>query len=136
VLRRMLRRVVRNLRLLGADRPVITELVTTTCTLMGESYPSLRTDQARVEAVAAQEEEAFLTTLRTGSALFDKVVADVAASGQKIVPGDEAFTLHDTYGFPIDLTLEMAREQGLDVDEDGFRRLMGEQTRPCEARCA
>jgi alanyl-tRNA synthetase len=127
VLRRMLRRVIRNLRLLGADDPGMTELVSTAIDVMGPSYPELVTDEVRIEAVAGQEEESFLATLRTGSTRFDKVVADVRGSGSKTVPGDEAFALHDTYGFPIDLTLEMAREQGLTVDEDGFRRLMDEQ---------
>jgi alanyl-tRNA synthetase len=127
VLRRMLRRVVRNLRLLGADRPALTELVTLTCTAMAESYPELASDQVRIEAVAAQEEEAFLATLRTGSTLFDKAITDVREGGGTQLPGAQAFALHDTYGFPIDLTLEMAREQGLSVDEEGFRRLMDEQ---------
>jgi alanyl-tRNA synthetase len=127
VLRRMLRRVIRNLRLLGAENPGMTQLVSTAIEVMGPSYPELVTDEVRIEAVAGQEEESFLSTLRTGSSRFDKVVADVRGSGSKTVPGDEAFALHDTYGFPIDLTLEMAREQGLSVDEDGFRRLMDEQ---------
>src|SRR3954454_877752 len=116
VLRRMLRRVVRNLRLLGADRPAIGELITTASTLMGASYPELITDQARIVAIAVQEEESFLATLRTGSTLFERVVGDVRSAGGSTVPGEQAFTLHDTYGFPIDLTLEMAREAGLSVD--------------------
>jgi alanyl-tRNA synthetase len=136
VLRRMLRRVVRNLRLLGTDRPALTELVAKSCAEMGESYPELLTDQVRIEAVAAQEEESFLSTLRTGSALFERVVDDVRSSGAATVSGDQAFTLHDTYGFPIDLTLEMAREQGLHVDEDGFRRLMQEQRGKAKADAA
>src|SRR3954449_2683142 len=127
VLRRMLRRVVRNLRLLGTDRPALTELVAKSCAEMGESYPELLTDQVRIEAVAAQEEESFLATLRTGSTMFDRIVSDVRSGGSTEFPGDQAFALHDTYGFPIDLTLEMAREQGLNVDEDAFRRLMDEQ---------
>ena len=136
VLRRMLRRVVRNLRLLGADGPALDGLVSRTCSLMGESYPELRTDQSRIQAVAAQEEESFLSTLRTGSALFDRVVDDVRRGGATTVSGDQAFTLHDTYGFPIDLTLEMAREQGLEVDESGFRRLMQEQRDKAKADAA
>jgi alanyl-tRNA synthetase len=123
----LLRRVIRNLRLLGADHAVVTELVSRTCTLMGPSYPELVTDQVRIEAVAANEEESFLTTLRTGSTMFDRIASDVRGTGATTFPGAEAFALHDTYGFPIDLTLEMAREQGLSVDEDGFRRLMDEQ---------
>ena len=127
VLRRLLRRVIRNLRLLGADRPAITDLVGRTCAVMGASYGELVTDQVRIEAVAAQEEESFLATLRTGSTMFDRIVGDVRGRGSATFPGDQAFALHDTYGFPIDLTLEMAREQGLEVDEGGFRRLMEEQ---------
>src|SRR5206468_9640648 len=96
---------------------------------MGESYPELLTDQVRIEAVAAQEEESFLATLRTGSTLFDRVVDEVKGGGGATVSGEQAFTLHDTYGFPIDLTLEMAREQGLEVDEGEFRRLMDGQRR-------
>jgi alanyl-tRNA synthetase len=127
VLRRILRRVIRNLRLLGADRPAVTELVAQACEVMGPSYAEVLSDQVRIEAVAAQEEESFLSTLRTGSAMFDRIVDDLGKQGTRTVPGEQAFSLHDTYGFPIDLTLEMAREQGLDVDEDGFRRLMDEQ---------
>ncbi|MBV9293302.1 MAG: alanine--tRNA ligase [Frankiales bacterium] len=135
VLRRMLRRVVRNLRLLGADRPALTELVAKTCEVMGPSYSELLTDQVRIEAVAAQEEESFLSTLRTGESLFAKAAAEAtstdatSSTATGLISGEQAFTLHDTYGFPIDLTLEMAREQGLSVDEDGFRRLMDEQRR-------
>ena len=127
VLRRMLRRVIRNLRILGADRPAIGDLVETACTLMGESYPEVRAEFGRIVAVAAQEEDSFLSTLRTGSARFDQVAGTAKRSGAASVSGEDAFTLHDTYGFPIDLTIEMAREQGLSVDEDEFRRLMQEQ---------
>jgi alanyl-tRNA synthetase len=127
VLRRMLRRVVRNLRILGADRPAIGELVDTACSLMGESYPEVSKESGRIVAVAAQEEDSFLSTLRTGSARFDQVAGNAKQSGSVSVSGEDAFTLHDTYGFPIDLTIEMAREQGLSVDEDEFRRLMQEQ---------
>src|SRR3954470_23312057 len=105
VLRRLLRRVIRNLRLLGADRPAITELVGKTCEVMGASYGELVTDQVRIEAVAAQEEESFLATLRTGSTMFDRIVGEARGSGTTTFPGDQAFALHDTFGFPIDLTL-------------------------------
>jgi alanyl-tRNA synthetase len=127
VLRRMMRRTIRTLRLLGVDRSGLDELVSLACGVMGPSYPELVTDGPRIEAVAAAEEEAFLATLRTGSVLFDKISGEVRDAGSSTVPGEQAFLLHDTYGFPIDLTLEMAREQGLGVDEDGFRRLMEEQ---------
>ena len=83
--------------------------------------------------MAVQEEAAFLQTLRTGTQIFDLAAAEVRSNGGGILPGDQAFELHDTYGFPIDLTLEMAREQGLDVDEEGFRRLMAEQRERAKA---
>jgi alanyl-tRNA synthetase len=127
VLRRLLRRVIRNLRILGADRPVVTELIARTCQVMGASYPELVSDQVRIEAVSAQEEESFLSTLRTGSTMFERIATDVRGHGSTTVPGDQAFALHDTYGFPIDLTIEMAQEHGLSVDETEFRRLMDEQ---------
>jgi alanyl-tRNA synthetase len=127
VLRRMIRRTVRTLRLLGVDQPAMADLVSLACELMGASYPALTQSADRIEAVAAQEEESFSSTLRTGSVLFDRVSEDLRGAGASVVPGEQAFLLHDTYGFPIDLTLEMAREQGLEVDEPGFRRLMEEQ---------
>jgi alanyl-tRNA synthetase len=127
VLRRMIRRTVRTLRLLGVQQAAIGDLVALACDLMAPSYPAIEESAARIEAVATQEEESFLATLRTGSVLFEKVASDLREGGGETVPGDQAFLLHDTYGFPIDLTLEMAREQGLTVDEAGFRRLMDEQ---------
>jgi alanyl-tRNA synthetase len=127
VLRRMIRRTVRTLRLLGVEKPAMAELVALTCEVLAPCFPVLADTASRIEAVAAQEEESFLATLRTGSALFDRLSGDLRREGSVTVPGAEAFLLHDTYGFPIDLTLEMAREQGLQVDEPGFRRLMEEQ---------
>jgi alanyl-tRNA synthetase len=127
VLRRMIRRTVRTLRLLGVEQPVMFDLVSLASELMTPSFPALADSQDRIAAVALQEEESFLATLRTGSVLFDRVASDLSRSGTTTVPGEQAFLLHDTYGFPIDLTLEMAREQGLSVDEPGFRRLMEEQ---------
>jgi alanyl-tRNA synthetase len=129
VLRRMLRRVVRMLRLLGADQPALGDLVRKACEVMGPSYPEIIEHTDRIVAVGAQEETSFLATLRSGSTLFDRIAGEVRAEGGSQLPGDQAFLLHDTFGFPIDLTLEMAREQGLGVDEAGFRRLMSEQRR-------
>ncbi len=127
VLRRMLRRVVRMLRLLGADQPALGELVGKACEVMAPSYAEVGESRERVVSVAVKEETTFLATLRSGSALFDRIADEVRSGGGSQLPGDQAFQLHDTFGFPIDLTLEMAREQGLSVDEDGFRRLMAEQ---------
>ncbi|MDQ1688389.1 MAG: alanyl-tRNA synthetase [Frankiaceae bacterium] len=127
VLRRIMRRVVRTMRLLGAHDPTMSSLVDASVAAMGPSYEELFTSRARIETVAVNEEESFLATLRTGTTLFDTAAGEVRSSGGRTLGGDKAFQLHDTYGFPIDLTIEMAREQGLEVDEDGFRRLMQEQ---------
>jgi len=127
VLRRLLRRIVRSARLLGAEKPVIGEFMKVVSELMAPSYPELAIDFARIENVAVGEETAFLKTLSTGSRLFTDAVDEVQAKGGKTFPGSDAFKLHDTYGFPIELTLEMAAEAGLAVDQDGFRALMAEQ---------
>ncbi|MFI6866412.1 alanine--tRNA ligase [Nocardia sp. NPDC050406] len=127
VLRRLLRRIVRSARILGAEKPVMAEFMKVVSDLMAPSYPELATDFRRIETVAVGEETAFLKTLNTGSKLFDETVDEVKAKGGKKIAGSDAFTLHDTYGFPIDLTLEMAAEAGLEVDEDGFRSLMAQQ---------
>ncbi|MGA5196861.1 alanine--tRNA ligase [Streptomyces exfoliatus] len=127
VLRRIMRRAVRNMRLLGATGPVVQELVDTVINTMGEQYPELITDRKRIETVALAEEAAFLKALKGGTNILDTAVTETKASGGTVLSGDKAFLLHDTWGFPIDLTLEMASEQGLSVDEDGFRRLMKEQ---------
>ena len=127
VLRRLLRRVVRSMRLLGVAEPVLPELLPISRDLMAESYPEVSTDWARISQIAYGEEDAFRRTLTTGTQIFDLAVADARTAQQTTLSGDRAFQLHDTYGFPIDLTLEMAAEQGLNVDETGFRRLMQEQ---------
>ncbi len=127
VLRRILRRVVRTMRMLGAPDPTIGDLVGVAITAMVPQYPELVTQRARIETICTAEEAAFDSTLRTGTTIFDTAVADLARSGATTLPGEQAFALHDTYGFPFDLTLEMAAEQGVSVDEDGFRRLMKEQ---------
>ncbi|NLG54653.1 MAG: alanine--tRNA ligase, partial [Rhodococcus sp.] len=127
VLRRLLRRIVRSARLLGAERPSMREFMTVVRDTMAPSYPVLATDFDRIATVAVGEETAFLKTLASGSRLFETAAEEVKAAGKSVIGGDEAFALHDTYGFPIDLTLEMAAEAGLSVDEDGFRSLMAEQ---------
>ncbi|MFI8931894.1 alanine--tRNA ligase [Streptomyces sp. NPDC053474] len=133
VLRRIMRRAIRNMRLLGATGPVVAELVDTVITTMGEQYPELLTDRKRIETVALAEEAAFLKALKGGTNILDTAVSETKAAGSRVLPGDKAFLLHDTWGFPIDLTLEMAAEQGLTVDEDGFRRLMKEQRERAKA---
>ena len=128
VLRRLLRRAVRSMRLLGVEDPVFPELLPVSRDAMSPSYPEVASDFSRISQIAYAEEEAFRRTLSAGTTILDTAVAKVqAASGTASCPGEQAFALHDTYGFPIDLTLEMAAEQGVAVDEAGFRRLMAEQ---------
>ncbi|MDH6114270.1 alanyl-tRNA synthetase [Kitasatospora sp. MAP12-15] len=127
VLRRILRRAIRNMRLLGATEPVARSLTEVTIEAMGPQYPELFEERKRIETVIVAEEMSFLQTLRSGTTILDAAVAETKSGGATVLAGDKAFQLHDTFGFPIDLTLEMAAEQGLSVDEDGFRRLMKEQ---------
>ena len=125
VLRRILRRVVRSMRLLGAGRPTMQPLIEASIGAMGPQYPDLAAAAGRVTTVAVAEEASFLETLSKGETLFVDLAA--AAADTRTITRTDAFKLHDTYGFPIDLTLEMAAEQGLSVDEAGFRTLMAEQ---------
>ena len=127
VLRRMMRRTIRNMRLLGTNDAIMSELTISAIGAMGPQYPELIKDAKRILSVSVAEEETFLQTLKSGTNIFDMAASDLKKSNQKILPGAEAFKLHDTYGFPFDLTLEMAREEGLEVDETGFARLMKEQ---------
>ncbi|MFF4157909.1 alanine--tRNA ligase [Streptomyces sp. NPDC001678] len=133
VLRRIMRRAIRNMRLLGATGPVVAELLDVVIRTMGQQYPELLTDRTRIETVALAEEAAFLKALKGGTNILDTAVTETKAAGGTVLSGDKAFLLHDTWGFPIDLTLEMAAEQGLSVDEDGFRRLMKEQRERAKA---
>jgi alanyl-tRNA synthetase len=127
VLRRMMRRTIRNMRLLGSMDPIMSELTIAAIGAMGPQYPELVSDKKRILEVSASEEESFLQTLKSGTQIFDVSSAALKKSKSSVLPGEDVFKLHDTYGFPFDLTLEMAREEGLSVDEDGFRRLMKEQ---------
>ncbi|WPR50313.1 alanine--tRNA ligase [Streptomyces sp. S399] len=133
VLRRIMRRAIRNMRLLGATGPVVSELVDTVIDSMGQQYPELVTERKRILTVALAEEAAFLKALKGGTNILDTAVTETKAAGSTVLSGDKAFLLHDTWGFPIDLTLEMAAEQGLTVDEPGFRRLMKEQRERAKA---
>jgi alanyl-tRNA synthetase len=136
VLRRLLRRVIRSAKLLGIDDPIVGELMTTVRDAMGPSYPELVTDFDRIHRIAVAEETAFNRTLVSGSRLFDEAARWTKASGATVLSGTDAFTLHDTYGFPLELTLEMAAESGLSVDEEGFRGLMAEQRQRAKADAA
>jgi alanyl-tRNA synthetase len=129
VLRRLLRRAVRSMRLLGYEGPAMPELLPVSRDKMGETYTELHRDWERISQIAYAEEDAFRQTLRSGTTIFDQAAAEVKQAGGATLSGERAFGLHDTYGFPIDLTLEMAAEQGLEVDEVGFRDLMEQQRR-------
>jgi len=133
VLRRMMRRAIRNMRLLGSQDLVINELMQSAISAMGAQYPELVKESDRILAVAEAEEESFVQTLKSGTNIFDLAADQVKNSKGKSIAADTAFKLHDTYGFPFDLTLEMAREKGLEVDESGFRRLMDEQRQRAKA---
>src|SRR5215207_5025454 len=133
VLRRLLRRAVRSMRLLGYEDPGLVELLPTSLEQMKKSYPELETDFGRISQIAYAEEDAFRRTLTAGTSIFDVAVKNVKSQGGAQLPGHQAFQLHDTYGFPIDLTVEMAAEQGLQVDTEGFKTLMTEQRERAKA---
>src|ERR1700712_5345927 len=123
ILRRLLRRAVRSMKLLGIDQAVLPELLPVSRDAMSASYREVAADFDRISAVAYAEEEAFRRTLTSGTALFDTAVSEAKRAGTPALSGEQAFQLHDTFGFPIDVTLEMAAEQGVGADAEGFRRL-------------
>ncbi|PWU56268.1 alanine--tRNA ligase [Micromonospora sp. S4605] len=127
VLRRIMRRAIRAVRLLGWQDRALPELLPVARDCMSPSYPELASEFDRIADYAYAEEEAFLSTLRAGTTILDTAIAETRTAGGKSLSGEKAFQLHDTYGFPIDLTLEIAAEQGLQVDAEGFRRLMADQ---------
>ena len=127
VLRRIMRRAIRSMRLLAWQDPALPELLPVARDCMSPSYPELAADFDRISQYAYAEEDAFLSTLRAGTTILDTAISDTKRTAGAKLGGDKAFQLHDTYGFPIDLTLEIAAEQGLEVDQEGFRRLMADQ---------
>ena len=137
ILRRLLRRIIRSAKLLGAKGETMERFMNTIMDTMTPSYPEIADNRERILRVAVAEEKAFLKTLESGTKLFDEAVEELKSTSRaatpKVLSGEKAFELHDTYGFPIDLTLEMAQEAGLDVDMDGFDAAMGEQRRRAKA---
>ncbi|MHC9044075.1 alanine--tRNA ligase [Microbacterium saperdae] len=127
ILRRLMRRTVRSMRLLGVDEPVFPELFAASRDAMKETYPVLEQDWAMLSGSAIAEEETFRRTLASGSTILDLALDETKKGGGATLSGPEAFLLHDTYGFPIDLTLEVAEEAGLSVDRAAFDTLMQEQ---------
>jgi alanyl-tRNA synthetase len=136
VLRRIMRRAIRSMRLLGWQGQSFQELLPVARDCMSPSYPELAEEFGRISTYAYAEEDAFLSTLRAGTTILDTAIADTKQAKQEWLSGDKAFQLHDTYGFPIDLTLEIAQEQGLEVDQEGFRRLMADQRARAKADAA
>jgi alanyl-tRNA synthetase len=127
ILRRLLRRTVRSMRLLGVDAATFTELFPASRDAMKAAYPEVETDYDRIGRLAYAEEETFLRTLASGTSILDLAVSKTKDAGSPTLAGDTAFLLHDTFGFPIDLTLEMAEEAGITVDRGAFDALMLEQ---------
>ncbi|HET6671934.1 MAG TPA: alanine--tRNA ligase, partial [Agromyces sp.] len=127
ILRRLLRRSIRAMRLLGVEGPTFRELFAASRDAMKAAYPEVARDYAHIEQLALGEEQAFLRTLTAGTSILDLEVAKTKDAGQKAIAGNTAFLLHDTYGFPIELTLEMADEAGLAVDRAAFDDLMTAQ---------
>src|SRR5690242_802515 len=121
VLRRIMRRAIRAMRLLGWQAPAMPELLPVARDCMAPSYPALAEDFGRISTYAYQEEESFLSTLRAGTTILDTAITETKKSGGGTLTGAQAFQLHDTYGFPIDLTLEIAQEQGLEVRSEERR---------------
>ena len=127
VLRRLIRRVVRAMRLLGVTKPVFPDLLPVSKQVMAASYPELDKDWQTISTVAYEEEDAFRRTLESGTLIFDQAVTRLKQRHESQLSGKDAFALHDTYGFPIDLTIEMAEEHGIQVDREKFAQLMQEQ---------
>ena len=133
ILRRLMRRAIRAMRLLGVTDPCLPVLFPASCEAMKGAFPYVGDDFERISRIAYAEEKAFLHTIETGTERLEEAVAAAKKDGSNSVSGAEAFALHDTYGFPIDLTLEMAAEAGVKVDEKAFRELMAEQRHRAQA---
>ncbi|MFH1386510.1 MAG: alanine--tRNA ligase [bacterium] len=123
VLRRLIRRAVSFGKKLGIDKPFIHNLAHKVVEMMGEAYPNLKEKETQISAVILEEEQNFFATLEQGLKWFGEIVG----KGTKTISGEDAFKLHDTYGFPLDLTVELAGEKGLEVDKAGFEKAMAGQ---------
>lgn len=133
ILRRLMRRAIRSMRLLGVDGPTFADLFAASRDAMKDAYPEVEADYPRISQYALAEEATFLRTLAAGESILDDSLVQTKAAGGTTIPGSEAFLLHDTYGFPIDLTLEIAEEAGLSVDRAAFDTLMQEQRQRAKA---
>ncbi len=127
VLRLILRRAARHGQMLGFEGPFLTQILPTVIEMMGENYPELYRQREAILKTTLAEEQRFQTTLRAGSARLEELVANLQTQKQTVIPGVEAFKLHDTYGFALEMTRDYAREVGMTIDEAGFRKAMEEQ---------
>src|SRR6266404_1359242 len=127
VLRRLLRRAARHGRLIGLQEPFLYQVASTAAAVMGDAYPELRSQEQRIREVIRGEEERFGETLEKGLVLLEEATGKLKQNKETILPGDVAFRLYDTYGFPLDLTEDILRDQGMTVDREGFEKLMEEQ---------
>ena len=127
VMRRLLRRAARHGRLIGLNEPFLYRVATTLAAIMGDAYPELRTEEQRIREVIRSEEERFGETLEKGLVLLEEATSKLKTENQKTLPGDIAFRLYDTFGFPLDLTEDILRNEGMTVDQPSFEQLMEEQ---------
>ncbi len=127
VLRKILRRAERHSQKLGAESPILYKLVDTLTEIMGDFYPELKEKQEIIKKFVQKEEEKFRETLQTGLNKITVIIEQIKKEGKKIIEGKDVFMLYDTYGFPPDITKEIAREHGLNIDERGFNVLMEKQ---------
>jgi alanyl-tRNA synthetase len=127
IFRRILRRAVRHGKLLGLDKPFLSIAADVVINLMGDYYTELRTQHTRISDVLSLEEQKFSLTLNTGLALLNDLLQNLQQRGQTVVPGEEVFKLYDTHGFPVELTEEIASEQGFTIDTAGFEQAMQRQ---------
>ncbi|MGH3734460.1 MAG: alanine--tRNA ligase [Micromonosporaceae bacterium] len=129
ILRRLMRRAIRHARSLHIEEPVLAAVTGSVIDNLADAWPELVAHRALIEAVTAREEETFTATLRQGTRLLDAAISRAHTAGTTTLPGDTAFELHDTYGFPVELTIEAARAAGLSVDADRYAALLDEQRR-------
>jgi alanine--tRNA ligase len=127
IFRRILRRAVRHGKLLGLDRPFLAEAANTVINLMGDYYTELKTQRERITQILSLEEKKFSQTLTTGLTLLNDLLSTLKQQGKSVVPGEDVFKLYDTHGFPVELTSEIAAEQGFTIDAAGFEQAMRQQ---------
>jgi len=127
VLRRILRRAIRHGKLLGIDRPFMLPMVDVVASIFAEPYPEIASNIEFIKKIVESEESRFNETLQQGTELLTKIIAEQMQAGRSIITGADVFKLYDTFGFPWELTMEIAAEQGLEIDQSGFKISMEEQ---------